>query len=115
MIEEQKTIKEIDAVENLLRQGKYREAIVLCEEIHRAYPEEESVLLILSWAYYDSGDTKKALEHLHTLLERELKRKVFTGFAFDTVFPTFTFLAARAFSKLAPKSIPEAISFLLAA
>ena len=83
MIEENKTIKKIDSVENLLRQGKYREAIVLCEEIHKAYPEEESVLLMLSWAYYDSGDTKQAIKHLNTLLERELKRKVFTGFAFD--------------------------------
>ena len=83
MIEENKTIKEIDSVETFLRQGNYREAIVLCEEIHRAYPEEESVLLMLSWAYYDSGDTKQAIEHLNTLLKRELKRKVFTGFAFD--------------------------------
>jgi tetratricopeptide (TPR) repeat protein len=83
MIEENKTIKEIDSVENLLRQGNYHEAIVLCEEIHKAYPEEESVLLMLSWAYYDSGDTKQAIEHLNTLLGRELKRKVFTGFAFD--------------------------------
>jgi len=83
MIEEDKTRIKIDSAENLLRQGKYREAIVLCEEIHKAYPEEESVLLMLSWAYYDSGDTKQAIIHLNTLLERELKRKVFTGFAFD--------------------------------
>jgi len=89
MIEEQKTIREIDSVENFLRQGKYREAIALGEEIHKAYPEEESVLLILSWAYYDSGDTKKALEHLNTLLDRELKRKVFTGFAFDELVRIF--------------------------
>lgn len=83
MIEENKTKRQIDSVENLLQQGKYHEAIVLCEEIHKAYPEEESVLLMLSWAYYDSGDTKKAIKHLNILLERELKRKVFTGFAFD--------------------------------
>jgi tetratricopeptide (TPR) repeat protein len=83
MIEENKTRKKIDFAENLLRQGKYHEAIVLCEEIHKAYPEEESVLLMLSWAYYDSGDTKQAIKHLNILLERELKRKVFTGFAFD--------------------------------
>ena len=83
MIEENKTRKKIDFAENLLLQGKYREAIVLCEEIHKAYPEEESVLLMLSWAYYDSGDTKQAIKHLNILLERELKRKVFTGFAFD--------------------------------
>jgi tetratricopeptide (TPR) repeat protein len=83
MIEKNKIREKIDSAENLLRQGKYREAIVLCEEIHKAYPEEESVLLMLSWAYYDSGDTKQAIKHLNILLERELKRKVFTGFAFD--------------------------------
>jgi tetratricopeptide (TPR) repeat protein len=83
MIEENKTLRKIDSAENLLRQGKYHEAIILCEEIHKAYPEEESVLLMLSWAYYDSGDTKQAIKHLNTLLDRELKRKVFTGFAFD--------------------------------
>jgi tetratricopeptide (TPR) repeat protein len=83
MIEENKTSNKLDSVENLLRQGKYREAIVLGEKIHKAYPEEESVLLMLSWAYYDSGDTKRAIKYLNTLLERELKRKVFTGFAFD--------------------------------
>ena len=83
MIEKNKIREKIDSVENLLRQGKYHEAIVLCEELHKAYPEEESILLMLSWAYYDSGDTKQAIKHLNILLERELKRKVFTGFAFD--------------------------------
>ena len=83
MIEKNKTKRKIDSFENLLRQGKYREAIVLGEEIHKAYPEEESVLLMLSWAYYDSGDTQQAIIYLNILLERELLRKVFTGFAFD--------------------------------
>jgi tetratricopeptide (TPR) repeat protein len=83
MIERNKTREKIDSVENLLRQGNYCEAIVLCEELHKAYPEEESVLLMLSWAYYDKGDTKQAIKHLNMLLERELKRKIFTGFAFD--------------------------------
>ena len=55
----------IDSVENLLRQGKYREAIVLAGEIHKVYPEEESVLLMLSWAYYDSGNTKQAIKYLN--------------------------------------------------
>ena len=83
MIEENKIKRQIDSVENFLRQGKYREAIVLGEEIHKAYPEEESLVLMLSWAYYDSGDTKQSIKHLNTLLGRELKRNVFTGFAFD--------------------------------
>jgi len=83
MIEDNKTREKIDSAENLLRQGKYHEAIVLCEEIHKEYPEEESVVMMLSWAYYDSGETQKAVKYLNALLEKELKRKVFTGFAFD--------------------------------
>jgi tetratricopeptide (TPR) repeat protein len=83
MMEADKKIREIDSLGNLLRQGKYREAIILGEKIHKAYPEEESVVLMLSWAYYDSGDTKQAIKNLNILFERELQRKVFTGFAFD--------------------------------
>ena len=81
MIEENKT--KVDLAENLLQQGKYRDAIILLEEIHQTFPEEESVLLMLSWAYYDSGNMDRAVKYFNVLLERELKRKVFTGFAFD--------------------------------
>jgi tetratricopeptide (TPR) repeat protein len=83
MIEEKKTKRKVDSAEDLLKQGKYREAIALCEEIHKEYPEEESVVLMLAWAYYDSGETQQAIKYLNLLLERELKRKIFTGFAFD--------------------------------
>jgi tetratricopeptide (TPR) repeat protein len=81
MTEEKKA--KIDLAENLFRQRQYHETIILCEEIHKEYPEEESVVLILSWAYYDSGEISQAVKCLNMLLERELKRKVFTGFAFD--------------------------------
>ena len=83
MMEENKKTKEIDFLGNLLRQGKYREAITLGKKIHKEYPGEESVLLILSWACYDNGDIKQAVKYLNILLERELQRKIFTGFAFD--------------------------------
>jgi tetratricopeptide (TPR) repeat protein len=83
MNEENKIKRKVDIAENLIRQGKFREAIVLCEKIHKEYPKEESVVLILSWAYYDSGETDQAVKYLNILLERELKRKIFTGFAFD--------------------------------
>ena len=73
----------IDRAELLLRKGKYPEAIALYEAVHKNHPEEESVLLMLAWAHYDNGDTSKALHYLETILERELKRKIFTGFAFD--------------------------------
>ena len=73
----------IDRAELLLKEGKYPEAIALYETVHKTHPEEESVLLMLAWAHYDNGNTSKALHYLETILERELKRKIFTGFAFD--------------------------------
>ena len=78
---EEKT--KIDLAENLLRQRKYKKAITVLKNLHKNYPEEESILFMLSLAYYDDGDTKQAEKYLNVLLERELKRKVFTGFAFD--------------------------------
>lgn len=83
MTEENKVKEKVDIAENLIRQGKYDEAIVLCEEIHKEHPEEDSVIMMLSWAYYDSGDTDSAVKYLNILLDKELQRKVFTGFAFD--------------------------------
>jgi tetratricopeptide (TPR) repeat protein len=76
-------MEKLDKAEQLLREGKYLEAIALLEEIHFAHPEEESVLLSLAWAHHDSGSIAKAVTCLETLLQRELQRKIFTGFAFD--------------------------------
>jgi len=78
-----KIMEKLDNAELLLRQGNYQEAIQLYEEVHQAYPEEESVLLMLAWAHYDSGAAAKAISYLEILLQQELQRKVWTGFAFD--------------------------------
>ena len=82
---EDKEIK-IDLAENLLKQRKYKKAITVLKDLHKNYPDEESILFMLSMVYYDNGDTKQAEKYLNVLLERELKRKVFTGFAFDFVY-----------------------------
>lgn len=81
MTEEKNTKR--DLAEKLLQKGNYDEAIILLEEIHRESPEEDPVLLMLSWAYYDSGKSDQAVKYLKVLFDRELQRKVFTGFAFD--------------------------------
>jgi tetratricopeptide (TPR) repeat protein len=73
----------LDNADQLLKQRKYKEAISIYEEAHQANPEEESILLRLAWAHYDSGATAPAAACLEMLLQRELQRKVFTGFAFD--------------------------------
>jgi len=81
MTQERKT--KIDQAERFLQKRNYNEAIALLEEIYQDSPEEDSVLLMLSWTYYDSGKTDQAIKYLNILLDRELQRKVFTGFAFD--------------------------------
>lgn len=78
-----KTLEIIDRAQQLINVGKHSEAIALYEAVHKTNPEEESVLLMLAWAHYDNGETSKALEYLEDIMERELKRKIFTGFAFD--------------------------------
>lgn len=78
-----KTLEIIDRAQQLLKDGKHSEAIALYEAVHKTNPEEESVLLMLAWAHYDNGETSKALYYLEGIMERELKRKIFTGFAFD--------------------------------
>jgi tetratricopeptide (TPR) repeat protein len=83
MIEEPEIIKKLDHADDLRKQGKYKEAIKICEEIHYSHPKEESVILMMAWAYYDNGEADQALKYLNELFDLELQRKIFTGFAFD--------------------------------
>lgn len=83
MIENNNITKKIDEADDLLSQGEYGEAIALLENIQKIYPEEESVLLRLAWASWDNGNKERSIEYWEILLDRELQRKVFTGFAYD--------------------------------
>ncbi|MBW2636463.1 MAG: tetratricopeptide repeat protein [Deltaproteobacteria bacterium] len=64
-------------------EGNFDEAIGLYLKLIELNPGDDSLIMSLAWAYNDSGKTDKAIESLEGLLEKELKRKVFTGFAFD--------------------------------
>jgi tetratricopeptide (TPR) repeat protein len=76
-------MEKTDIADQLQSKGKYAEAISLLEELKKVNPDEESILIRLAWAHIDSGALTKAIEYLETLLDRELQRKIFTGFAFD--------------------------------
>ncbi len=41
------------------------------------------MLLRLAWASWDKGNKERSIEYWEILLDRELQRKVFTGFAYD--------------------------------
>lgn len=69
--------------EAALHAGRPTHAAALYEALAEDYPGDESFLMSLAWAYRDAGRHEKGFDVLLTLLERELEREVFTGFAFD--------------------------------
>jgi tetratricopeptide (TPR) repeat protein len=69
--------------EELVRAGCCDEAIVLYRELIRNHPEDDSYLLALAWVCHDGGRKDEALSCFRELFEKELQRKVFSGFAFD--------------------------------
>ena len=72
-----------DRADEYLREGRYEEAIELYRKLAQAHPEDGSIVMSLAWAYRDSGRLSDAVRCLEGLLEKEMGRKVFTGFAFD--------------------------------
>ncbi|MFO7568805.1 MAG: tetratricopeptide repeat protein [Smithellaceae bacterium] len=74
---------DLDTADDLLAQGRHAEAIALLLQIASDRPEEEQVLLRLAWALWDHGDRNGSVHYWEILLDRELQRKVFTGFAYD--------------------------------
>jgi tetratricopeptide (TPR) repeat protein len=73
----------LDQADKLLAQGKYAEAIDILETVLKNNPEEEPVLLRLAWAHWDAGNKDRSMVCWENLLDRELRHKVFTGFAYD--------------------------------
>jgi tetratricopeptide (TPR) repeat protein len=69
--------------EECLQIGHYQAAINIYRELVADYPQEESLLLALAWAYYDGGSREEAIQCFEQLFAKELCRKAFTGFAYD--------------------------------
>ena len=72
-----------DLADQRMREGRYEEAIELYHKLAKINPENDSIAMSLAWAYMDSGRLPDAVLCLEKLLEKELKKKIFTGFAFD--------------------------------
>jgi len=67
----------------LIRESRYEEAIEIYRRLTEARPEEDSHLLALAWALHDSGRPEEAAGCFERLFEKELTRRLFTGFAYD--------------------------------
>ena len=72
-----------DLADQHMREERYDEAISLYRKLAEINPEDDSIGMSLAWAYRDSGRLSDAVLCLEKLLGKELKRKTFTGFAFD--------------------------------
>lgn len=71
---------------------RYDEAIALYRELIRENPDEDSLKVSLAWTYRDCGRMQEAVAIFEELLEKELARKVFTGFAYDELVRIYTHL-----------------------
>jgi tetratricopeptide (TPR) repeat protein len=77
------------AAERHLQRGEYLAAIDLYEKLTERHPGDDSFVLALAWAYHDGGFMDEAVGCFEKLLEKELQRKIFTGFAFDELVRIF--------------------------
>jgi predicted Zn-dependent protease len=78
-----------DRAESYAAQKRYEEAITLYKELIAEHPGEDSLRLSLAWIYRDSGRIGEAIALFESLLEKELARNVFTGFAYDELVRVF--------------------------
>lgn len=65
------------------RDGRHDEALAIYEKLYLEKPDNDSLLLSIAWVHIDMGNRQEALSRLEQLLEKELARNIFTGFAFD--------------------------------
>lgn len=84
IMETESDIKQLCALaDQHIQEGRHEEGISIYKRLVGAHPADDSLLMSLTWAYKDSGKAEKAVTCLETLLERELRRAIFAGFAFD--------------------------------
>ena len=75
--------------EECMTAGRYEEAAIFYRKLIELNPGEDSFLLKLAWACHDAGRIDLAVDCFEQLYEKELRRKIFTGFAFDELVRIF--------------------------
>jgi len=98
------------------QEKQYDKAIEIYKDLISKNPEADSLRLALAWTYRDAGYLGEAISQFEELLEKELSRKIFTGFAFDELVRIYT--EKRDFKRLievcrkAVQSQPDDLSLL---
>lgn len=69
--------------DDLMKAGRFAEAVPIYRRLVQTSPEEDSHLLALAWALHDSGESDETVACFEQLFRKELARGLFTGFAYD--------------------------------
>nr|MCU0532086.1 tetratricopeptide repeat protein [Syntrophales bacterium] len=72
-----------------MKEKRYPEAIAVYRQLIRMKPDMDSFVLCLAWALKDNGEIDEAVGQFETLFQKELARRVFTGFAYDELVRLF--------------------------
>jgi len=83
MTNEEKTHRYRALVEECLKMQRFEEAIAFYRQLIDLNPGDDSYRLGLAWAYHDCGKADQAVACFEQVFEKELRRRIFTGFAFD--------------------------------
>ncbi|MFH1080542.1 MAG: tetratricopeptide repeat protein [Pseudomonadota bacterium] len=83
MTNEEKTQRYRVLVEECLKAQRFEEAIAFYRQLIDLNPGDDSYRLGLAWAFHDCGKADQAVACFEQVFEKELRRRIFTGFAFD--------------------------------
>ena len=72
-----------------MKEKRYPEAIAVYRQLIQMKPDMDSFVLCLAWALKDNGQVDEAVAQFEKLFQKELVRKVFTGFAYDELVRLF--------------------------
>ena len=89
MDRDEKTERYQALAEECMNAGRFDEAVIFYRKLTELNPGEDSFLLKLAWACHDAGRIDLATDCFEQIFEKELQRKIFTGFAFDELVRIF--------------------------
>jgi len=89
MTSEEKTERYRALVEECLKAQRFEEAISFYRKLIDLNPGDDSYRVGLAWAYHDSGQKDQAVACFELVFEKELRGRIFTGFAFDELVRIF--------------------------
>ncbi|MBA4396642.1 MAG: hypothetical protein C0394_04570 [Syntrophus sp. (in: bacteria)] len=89
MTNAEKTQRYRTLVEECLKAQRFEEAIAFYRQLIDLNPGDDSYRVGLAWAYHDSGQQEQAVACFEEIFEKELRGRIFTGFAFDELVRIF--------------------------